>query len=47
LSSNSELPQQVGGLLLRRVAQLVGAWRHGFVSMKLAGAFRLGGELAT
>jgi len=52
-----EQTQRVSALLLRSVAQLTGerdalpaarmlvAWVHGFVSMELAGAFRLGGDV--
>jgi AcrR family transcriptional regulator len=52
-----ELTRGVSEHLLRGVAQLVGgtdtlpfarlvvAWIHGFVSMELAGAFRLGGDV--
>jgi AcrR family transcriptional regulator len=52
-----EVNQRVSALLLRPMAELVGerdalpaartvvAWIHGFVSMELAGAFRLSGDL--
>lgn len=54
---DQEINQRVSGLLLRSVAQLAGerdtlpaarmvvAWLHGFVSMELAGSFRLGGQV--
>ena len=52
-----ELNQRASALLLRSVAEMAGerdalpaartvvAWIHGFVSMELAGAFRLGGDV--
>lgn len=53
-----ELTQYASALLLRSVAEIAGerdtlpaartvvAWLHGFVSMELAGAFRLGGDVS-
>jgi AcrR family transcriptional regulator len=55
--ADPELTHSISGVLLRSVEQLVGdrdtlpaarlvvAWIHGFVSMELAGAFRLGGNV--